>query len=415
MKYSSHARMGLLTCILLTGSFQSQATPPDSPVYGDIVRRSMAASPEIQAAEAALDAARNRLSGAARPLNNPELEAEAESTDVKTYTLGLSQTIDWHDKRSSLEQVARAEVDTAQASLDTLRLDKSVELLDALGKVLTRQATAGLYQRRSRILQRFTTLAARRHQAGDISRAELELARLSWSEAMMQEAANQAALIQARNDYYAISGQSPPPDLALPENLPPLEPLRDPDELARWHPRVRQFLATARKVRLQIQATDRGRKADPSFSIRAGKEGSENLIGLGFSMPLQIRNDFQSDVDAARADALQAEKQAQQAFFDLKARLQAAHAGYNVMARAWQQWISLGQDSLRQRAELLETLWRAGEMSTTDYLLQLQQTLDTQIAGAELQGELWRAWIEWLGASNSLEAWLNSNNESNAS
>ncbi len=415
MKYSSHARMGLLTCILLTGSFQSQATPPDSSVYGDIVRRSMAASPEIQAAEAALDAARNRLSGAARPLNNPELEAEAESTDVETYTLGLSQTIDWHDKRGGLEQVAQAEVDAVQASLDALKLDKSVELLDALGRVLTRQATAQLYQRRSRILQRFTTLAARRHQAGDISRAELELARLSWSEAMMQEAANQAALIQARNDYYAINGQSPNPDLTLPENLPLLTPLRDPDELARRHPRVRQLLATARKVQLQIQATDRGRKADPSFSIRAGKEGSENLIGLGFSMPLQIRNDFQSEVDAARADALQAEKQAQQAFFNLKARLQAAHAGYNVMARAWQQWISLGQDSLRQRADLLETLWRSGEMSTTDYLLQLQQTLDTQIAGAELQGELWRAWIEWLGASNSLEAWLNSNNESNAS
>ena len=415
MKYSSHARMGLLTCTLLAGSFQSQATPPDLSVYGDIVRHAMAASPEIQAARAALDAARSRLSGATRPLNNPELEAEAESTDVKTYTLGLSQTIDWHDKRGSLEQVARAEVNAAQASLDALKLDKSVALLDALGRVLTHQATDRLHQRRSQILQRFTTLAAQRHQAGDISRAELELARLSWSEAMMQEAANQAALIQARNDYYAISGQSPEHDLALPEDLPLLEPLPDRDELARRHPRVRQFLAMARKLQLQIQAADRGRKADPSFSIRAGREDSENLVGLSFSLPLRIRNDFQAEVDAARADALQAEKQARQAFLDLKARLQAAHAGYNVMARAWQQWISLGQDSLRQRAELLETLWQSGEMSTTDYLLQLQQTLDTQIAGAELQGELWRAWVEWLGASNSLETWLNRNNKSNAS
>jgi len=407
--------MGLLTCTLLAGSFQSQATPPDLSVYGDIVRHAMAASPEIQAARAALDAARSRLSGATRPLNNPELEAEAESTDVKTYTLGLSQTIDWHDKRGSLEQVARAEVNAAQASLDALKLDKSVALLDALGRVLTHQAPDRLHQRRSQILQRFTTLAAQRHQAGDISRAELELARLSWSEAMMQEAANQAALIQARNDYYAISGQSPEHDLALPEDLPLLEPLPDRDELARRHPRVRQFLAMARKLQLQIQAADRGRKADPSFSIRAGREDSENLVGLSFSLPLRIRNDFQAEVDAARADALQAEKQARQAFLDLKARLQAAHAGYNVITRAWQQWISLGQDSLRQRAELLETLWQSGEMSTTDYLLQLQQTLDTQIAGAELQGELWRAWVEWLGASNSLETWLNRNNKSNAS
>ncbi len=415
MKYWNHALTGLLTCLLLAASLPGLAAALPAAGYSTIIEQAMKNNPEIRAAEAALEAARSRLSGAGRPLNNPELEAEAESTDVETYTLGISQTLDWHDKRASLEQVARAEVDVVQASLDSLRLEKSATLLEALGQVLTRQATARLYQRRSRILERFTRLAAKRHKAGDISRAELELARLSWSEAMMQEAANQAALIQARSDYYAISGQLPDTSATLPDDLPLLEPLSDPDSMARRHPRVRRFLASARKLQLQIQATDRGRKADPSIGIRAGREGSENLVSLSFSLPLQIRNDFQAEVDAARADALAAEKRAQQAFFDLRARLQAAHASYDVMARAWRQWISLGQDSLRQRAALLETLWKSGEMGTTDYLLQLQQTLDTRIAGAELQGELWRAWIEWLSASNGLHDWLNRNNKGNES
>ena len=62
---------------------------------------------------------------------------------------------------------------------------------------------------------------------------------------------------------------------------------------------------------------------------------------------------------------------------------------------------------MQQRSQLLESQWQSGEMSTTDYLIQIQQTLDTQIAGAELQSELWSAWIDWLSSTNQLSDWLN--------
>ncbi len=59
------------------------------------------------------------------------------------------------------------------------------------------------------------------------------------------------------------------------------------------------------------------------------------------------------------------------------------------------------------QAALLESMWETGEINTTDYLFQVQQTLDTQIAGIKLHRNLWGARIEWLSASNTLNKWLN--------
>jgi cobalt-zinc-cadmium efflux system outer membrane protein len=55
---------------------------------------------------------------------------------------------------------------------------------------------------------------------------------------------------------------------------------------------------------------------------------------------------------------------------------------------------------------LLERIWQAGEMSTADYLVQLNQTLDTRTNALEVQGRLWTAWADWLVASGQADAWL---------
>jgi len=58
-----------------------------------------------------------------------------------------------------------------------------------------------------------------------------------------------------------------------------------------------------------------------------------------------------------------------------------------------------------RRAALLERLWREGELSTADTLLQLKQTIDTRLAQAELQARLWRTWTDYLAATGRLDAW----------
>ena len=72
---------------------------------------------------------------------------------------------------------------------------------------------------------------------------------------------------------------------------------------------------------------------------------------------------------------------------------------------AWSRWQASRGTDVERRANLLERLWREGELSTADYLLQLKQTLDTQLAGAELEARLWRSYTDYLAATGQLERW----------
>jgi len=408
MKFSIRFFAGILTVIASNAVQAGPAHTDSTQVLVSIVNRALQNSPEIRAARSAVEAARTRLGGAVLPLNNPEIDAEAERTDINTYQLGISQTIDWHDKRSALEQVAQARLLTAQQQLAALQLSKAAAILDAIGRVAIQTAINRLSQRRSEIMARFSKLAKQRHAAGDISRSELELARLSQAEADMQYARTQAELMQANGDFYSLSGHMLTESVELPESLSISQNAPSEDEaIARQHPRVQAALLSAQIAKRQINAADRERKADPTVGISAGREDNHNLLALRFSMPLQIRNSFQSNVEAARQDALQAEQLAQQTYWELRANLKSAEQRYTVVSKAWKNWLSQGRSSLQKRIELLETLWRAGEISTTDYLLQVQQTLDTQIAGIELHGDLWNAWLAWMNHSASLGNWLN--------
>ena len=408
-------RAGLFACLFILTTWAPAAFSKANSSQGEevqqlavIVNRALESNPEIQAAQAAADAAQARLTGAGLPLNNPELELGAERTDISTYAVGISQTIDWHDKQSAFEQAARAELTATRARVEALRLTKANELLDAIGSVAAHHEITSLAKRRTEILNRFVQLAERRHSAGDISQAELELARLSLAEAVMQHAGNGSELIQAKGEYFSLSGQMPSSRVTFPDLLPMTLPgTQDEEALVQNHPQVQAALQKAQSARQQIQAADRERKADPTLGLAAGREDTESLIALSISIPLQVRNDFRSNVDAAQAEALQAEQEAHQVYRKLQARLNSARERYKLVANAWALWLAQGRVSLQQHIELLEALWRAGEMSTTDYLLQVQQTLDTQIAGVELHGNLWNAWIEWLSASGTLNSWLN--------
>ncbi|RDH88581.1 MAG: TolC family protein [endosymbiont of Escarpia spicata] len=410
---------GLFACLLTltawTPAANSKGQPPkdvEVQQLAAIVNHALDSNPEIQAAKAAVGAAEARLTGAGLPLNNPELEMEAEHTDISTYTLGISQTVDWYNKQDAMEQAVRAELNVARAQVTALNLVKSAELLKAIGGIATHQEITTLSSRRTGILERFSQLAEQRHAAGDIPQVELELARLSLTEAVMLYAGTGSKLIQVKSDYFSLSGQTLGDNIQLPDQLPAsLSSTLNEETLVRNHPQVQVAQLMTQASRQHIHAVDQERKADPTFGLRAGREESENLLALTFTIPLQVRNDFQSSVNAVQAEALSAEQEAQQTYRNLFTQLRSARQRYRLVSNAWSLWVSHGRTSLHQRIDLLETLWQAGEMSTTDYLLQVQQTLDTQIAGVRLQGDLWSTWVDWLSASGTLDTWLNKTSE----
>jgi len=395
----------LLGCLLILTFETVSAT--DQPTLTALVRAVLDDNPRALAARSALDAVRARETAADQPLYNPDLDIEYEDAGDVTKTLGLSQTIDWADKREARTRVAVLERERVAAELTGVRQELATELLDALADYHTSSELIALAEQRRTLMQRFLSLSEQRRQAGDLGQVELDLARLAATEANLQRARLVGLQAQAEQALTAIADAGPGGWPVLPE-IPSSSRLdsKNIKDLLEQLPALRVIRAQFAMARADVELSRRERKADPTIGIRGGRDASDNLIGLTLSIPLFVRNNFSAEVDAANADAIQVEQSAQNLYRTSRARLMSTARRFELSRQAWDDWLQTGQTSLESQVQLLERLWRAGELSTADYLVQLKQTLDTRTAAVELRGSLWQAWFEWLAASGKTESWL---------
>ncbi|HGX91988.1 MAG TPA: TolC family protein, partial [Candidatus Tenderia sp.] len=342
-----------------------------------------------------------------RPLYNPDLDIEYEDADAVTKTLGLSQTIDWGDKREARTRVAAFEYEAVAAELNAIRQALAVELLTVLADYHTAAELTTLAKQRRGLMQRFLSLTEQRLQVGDLGQVALDLARLADTEANLQLARLRGVQAEAEQALTAIVGAGLNDWPALPDI--PSSTRFNPaniDILLEQLPVLRATRSQIATARAAVELSRRERRADPTIALRGGREAWNNLIGLSLSIPLFVRNNFSAEVDAANADAIRIEQNAQNLYRISRARLISTARRFELGRQAWDDWQQTGQISLESQTQLLERLWQAGELSTADYLVQIKQTLDTRTAATELRGSLWQAWFEWLAASGKTESWL---------
>ncbi len=369
------------------------------------------AHPAVAAARAKTQAAKSRVHAAGKALFNPELEIDVEKTGTHTSSLGFSQEIDWGDQRGARTRVAELQQQLAWLDYIETRNEVAAELLTALGRWLGANSIHQLAVKRLELMRRFADVAALRHKAGDLSQVELDLATLALSEARFQSAITDSEQVASRQQLIMLTGDD---SQQWPE-LPPRLPLLKPDEEKLQT--VLQNLPAMKRIKAQVlvaQANAALRRseasANPTIAIRGGKEGDESLIGLNLSIPLQLRNNFQAEIDAANAEYIAAQSVAAKTVRQLRGRLLSSLRAYQASFSAWRAWRQSGERSLNQQIALLQRLWKAGELSTTDYLVQLKQALDTQASAYEQRSMMWQNWAEWLAASGDIQHWLQSDN-----
>jgi len=409
MKIKNRTWMGLWACLLLSPvpALSGQSDTVSS--LGTWVSQVLLDNPAMQAADASLDAARARVNAADQPLYNPELEFEYENSDTETKVGGISQAIDWADKRGARASVAEKELRMAEAGWAEIRESLAAEILSALASHATALAQQELGEQRSELMERFGGLAERRRKAGDLAQVELDLAILAVAEARFQQATVTTAEIQSLQALIALAGSNARHGPSFPAGLPELEMQQlDREALLQSLPALRKALARMATARATIQLRTRERRPDPTITLRAGEEESDSLTGVNLSIPLFIRNTRRAEVDVASAELLRAEYEANDLYSKLQTQLEATGLVYQLSRSAWQVWEKTGAVSLGGQINLLQRLWQAGEISTTDYLVQLKQALDTRTSAIEQRGRMWQAWIDWLLASGQIEIWLKS-------
>ena len=257
-------------------------------------------------------------------------------------------------------------------------------------------------------MQDFAAVSRHRFDAGDISQIELDLAVLAYTQARMQLATAAADFAESRQAVTSLVFNVPEtrwPRIGA-EFEPPSTGSVTAEDLVMTLPHVRAAKQQVEAASARVSLRERERRVDPTLTLRGGKEDDETLVGLNVTIPLPIRNSFRHEVIAASAE----HRQAQQVFSDVARRAYTRFLGaqerYRISQGAWQDWRETGDVSLQSQGTLLKRLWEASELSTTDYLVQLRQTLDTEESALELRRSMWGAWFEWMTASGQIESWL---------
>lgn len=368
--------------------------------------------PSQRAVQAQLDAAQARLEAAAKPLYNPEVELtrSGEGPD-RTSSAGVALALDLGGKRRARQDAAAAKLSLSEAEARLQRRDFARRWFDAWidWNAADRRVKTG--ERRVASMARFAELAVRQFEADDISGLDRDVAALARDEAEAAQSVLVAERADAESRLRALGGE-PAAAGELPDSsgLPAATPLNE--ESLRQLPEWAIADAARTAAEREIAVAERNRVPDPTVSlsggrIRYGADGmKDDVFGVSVSIPLFVRNDHRAEVVAARADADASAAESERVRMELAAQRRKAVDSYAATLSAWRNWKSSRGTEIERRTQLLEKSWREGELSTADYLLQIKQTLDTVLAGAELEARLWRNYADYLVAGNQFERWV---------
>mgnify|MGYP003625731210 CR=1 FL=1 len=389
----------LALCLAVT---PTQAQPDD---WARWLQGRLAELPAHRAIGARVDAELAQSRARAQPLYNPELMIGYENGAENTRTVGIGQTVDWSGKARSagrvsqvLDRLAEVRGEKARARLTA----DAIQALIAFDAAQRRLRAASLQEQR---LQRLAELIRRRESAGDLGRVDATLAWLSLGRAQQSLAEQESRAIAAAT--------------VLRQRLAVETPARPLPEAALWRDHGAaptggaQASYELRLAELQLNLAERGvdlsrrdQRSDPTLSVRAGREGDENLWGLDFSLPLPLFNTGEPEYQAALADQERRQALLENTRNDIQASLDGALRDYHQWRTRWQNWRRLAGERLEGADDLMERVWRQGELSTQDYLQALDRNLESRLSGVALREAMQNAWIEWLYRSARLQPWL---------
>lgn len=338
-----------------------------------------------------------------QPLYNPELSTDLERNgEENNYGVGISQTIDWWDKRSARQQQARHLRIAAESLYQQQVLDKTAMALVALVEWHAAKRAADVALAQQKQLNILLELVEKRQQAGDLGSVDAELTFLSLSQQLAQVTAVEVDLQKTETRVRELLPEWSPERSGIPDDFWPSPSGSPTDKALLKHPAVASAYARWQSLKEEAEVARRAAKAEPTVGLNAGRDGGENVVGLSFSIPLNVHNDYSAQTRAAGQAALEAEARFKAVYRKQRFDWQAALTAWQQFDQQYNRWQTQVLDRIRNSAELLERQWRSGDLSTTDYLLALNQRTESLRASIELEKQTRLALVETLQLSGSL-------------
>ncbi len=354
--------------------------------------------PDMMAAKAQLESSRLSAIFNQQPLYNPTLESdyEREGSD-NNYSIGLSQTFDRNNKQATLTDIAQSQRTTAEFDYQLALLNKISQALQAINQYQAIIKQTNLLLQQEKQLEKLLALVKQRVNSGDLGQLDAERAYLSLSQGFGQSATVEAELKNSEAQLSELLGNWQQQDLAH-FSLSDYQ-MKPSDAFIKNHPNVKSAYAQWQQAQSQAELAKKNKKNDPSFGISAGKVANDNLVSLSFSMPLNLRRNFDSAYLSANQLVMAAESSYLAALRQQKFSIKASLDSLKAFEIRYKKWQNLMQGRKGNLENLLQKQWQLGDISTTNYLLTLQQRTQGLLAGIELEQQYKAAIINYLTAT----------------
>lgn len=305
------------------------------------------------------------------------------NTGVREHEIGVALPLWQPGQRAARQAAARAEFGLAELSADSARLRLAGQVRELAWSLAGLLAEAAAAEAQQRYLQALSDDVARRVRSGDLARSDALAVQGERLAATAEGMAVVQRLQAERLRWTALTGLAA--DIEPHETA---EPSRDIDPAT--HPILALAAQAVELARRQAEVARRDRSEAPELSLGyrsergARGEASQGSMAIALRLPFgaAVRNEpLRAAAQAALANAL-----AEQA------RVRQEIATEQVIARDVLRSVS-GQlaaqreraELLRQRLELLDRAFRAGETALPELLLAVQAVAQAEAALARHQ------------------------------
>ncbi len=371
--------------------------------WGLWLQQQIQSHPDVVAARANSDATLANADALEKPLFNPELETEFEKfEDADNYRVGISQQLDLWNQRGAQRKQAQSERIGAEFQYQLLYAEKLLQAISELVEYRAANESAVIAQQQEAQFESLSGLIQQRQQAGDIGSVDAALTNFSLSRQLQETASAQVRLRSSQARLQSLLPDLSAQQAAIPDALWQINVDNLVDTWIEQHPNVAAAKSRWESLRAAALVTQRENKATPTIGINTGKEEEEKVVGLTLSIPLQVRNNYSARGRSAEKIALAAESAYLSARREQVAVFNTSLAELEQYRHSYQRWQDLVSDQIERSSELLEQQWSTGDLSTSDYLLALQQRAEGLNAGIELRRSYHQALVNCLFNSGRL-------------
>ena len=292
-------------------------------------------------------------------------------------------------QRDARVAAADAELRLAQSSRDAARLRVAGQVREAAWRLAGALAEAASAAAQARHLQEITDDVQRRVSAGDLARADALAARGELLEAEAAQSETDQRVNAARAQWRTLTGLDAMPALAPPS--PAAD--RDTAQPIGDHPELIAATQAVERARKRVDAVNASRRDPPELSLRYREEApglgdaTQRGIGIGLKIPLGTdgRNAPLQAVAFGELDVAET----------TELRLRERQAADVAIARDGLQSAARQLDStrarahlLRERAQLIDRSFKAGESSLPELLRAANAAAQAEAALARQQAAL---------------------------